>query len=782
MTRHDFKRALATLLAASLAAPQAAFAAEAAKAAAGPAIFQGVDISDDFVAVKLSTGVQYNSFMTVTPPRLILDLIDTKNAAPAGSTKGAGKILLKVRSSQFQTQPKFITRIVLDLMKTAGYKVSALPNGLGVQLVSPAAHPAAVAAAAEEQEEEAAPEEETPAPAPAPAPKKVSAPRPAAVAAASKPAPAPAPAPAPTPAPEAAAAEAPTRPAVSAPVPAAPAPAPAPAVAPAAEEPAPAPALVSAPAAPAARADEDESEDVAEETPEPPTKPVRAATTSALAVEAPAPPVPEKLGEAAAFKRAGLTGKMHSELVATAQYEDTSKSRIDLPTSVKASRAGGHRLGGRIYADLVSRLPKDPVTLDFDGTDIRDVIKLLAAKSRINIIYGADVNGSLTLHLADVPFDEAFRTVLSMMQLTTSQVGDNVLRVVTPAELTRQRSTGTTVTKVIPLNYATPQAVKMVVDQVRTAEGRSGNTAIDAKTNSIIVTETLEGLLATENLVAQLDQRPTQVLIEAKLVEVDASTSFNYGVQWSQYSAQPGTVGGQQGLTAIGSPTGFATTTSNAPATFLQPGTSGGFLPIGASGNGTGVSLPADSVFGALTLGRITNSYIINATITAAASEGKAKVLSDPKIATLNNQAATINVTTQIPYVTANVASTGVQTQTVTYVTTGITLTVTPNINADGRIQLLINPNVSQPSATAAANTQTGAPGIDSRNATTTVLVRDGESIVIGGLISDSVSDTISKIPFFGDIPILGWLFKKKDQSRKRTELLIFVTTHIMPD
>ena len=203
---------------------------------------------------------------------------------------------------------------------------------------------------------------------------------------------------------------------------------------------------------------------------------------------------------------------------------------------------------------------------------------------------------------------------------------------------------------------------------------------------------------------------------------------------------------------------------------------------VGATARGTGVNLAADRIFGALTLGRVTNNYILNATITAAASQGKAKILSDPKIATLNNQPASINVTTQVPYVTSNVSATGAQTQTVTYITTGIKLTVTPSINADGRILLVINPSVSQPSATAAGSTQTGAPAIDNRDATTTVLVRDGETIVIGGLISDSMSDTISKIPLLGDIPILGWLFKKKSKTRVRNELLIFVTTRVLPD
>jgi type IV pilus assembly protein PilQ len=498
--------------------------------------------------------------------------------------------------------------------------------------------------------------------------------------------------------------------------------------------------------------------------------------------------VKKDLSPAAAFKRAGLEGKMQTDLVAAVQAEDVAVNTAVIPKDVGDDESGSHRLGGRIFKDAFSRLPTDRIDLDFDNTDVRDVIKLLAAKSRINIIYGSDVTGSLTLHLSQVPFNEAFRTVLSMMNLTTDQVGENVLRVITPAALTAQRTSSSAITKVIPLNYAKADKVKTTIDSVRTAEGRAGNSSADLTTNSIIVTESLEGMAATENLINQLDQRPRQVLIEAKLIEISLNNQLDYGIQWNYASIENGTALGKKGIstvgTTIGEPSVFnRTALDNPPAAtpipfpgITQTGA------VGAGGAGTGVSLAADKIFGALTLGRVTNNYLVNATISAAASEGKAKVLSDPKIATLNNQPANINVTTQIPYVTSNVASTGVQTQTVSYVTTGIQLTVTPSINADGRILLVINPNVSQPSVSAAANTLTGAPAVDSRVAQTTVLVRDGETIVIGGLISDSLQDTIAKIPILGDIPILGWLFKKKTKSRVRNELLIFVTTRLMPD
>ncbi len=426
-------------------------------------------------------------------------------------------------------------------------------------------------------------------------------------------------------------------------------------------------------------------------------------------------------------------------------------------------------------------MPRDLVTLDFDNTDVRDIIKLLAAKARVNIIHGPDVSGALTLHLTDVPFSEAFRTILSMLNLVTIQVGDNILRVLTPAELVKQRTSTTAVTKVIPLNYSKAAELVTAIAAVRTAEGRTGAATADSKTNSLIVTEPVEGLAATERLIAQLDSRPKQVLIEAKLVEVSLNNSLHYGIQWDYFSSESSKLGGQQGNNLVGTLTSPAVGSSptlpplDRNANVASPG-------VGAGGRGTGVNLASNAIFGALTLGRITNNYFLSATLTAAAAQGKVKVLSDPKIATLNNQPASINVTTSIPYVTSNVASTGVQTQTVSYVITGIKLMVTPTINADGRITLDINPDVSQPSATAAASTLTGAPAVDARTAKTNVLVKDGETIVIGGLISDSVSNQVAKIPILGDIPILGWLFRKKSVVRTRSELLIFVTPKIMPD
>jgi len=478
---------------------------------------------------------------------------------------------------------------------------------------------------------------------------------------------------------------------------------------------------------------------------------------------------------AAIGETGGMTTKVSAEVNDIAARNDASQKAEPQPVALAPETMEKSHLSGHV--DIMGRLPRDLVSLDFDNTDIKDVIKLLAAKAKVNIIYGPDVSGNLSLHLNDVPFDEAFRTILTMMSLSTTQVGENILRVLTPAALVRSQTAAATATKVITLAYSKASDIIPTVNQVRTAEGRSGTAIADAKTNSLIITESIEGLARTELLVSQLDQKPKQVLIEAKIVEVALNNSLNYGIQWDYLEVDPSKMSHKQGTNLIGTTAAPSATPGIQPPLDQNAAVATG---VGANGRGTGVNLPADKIFGALTLGRITNNYFLSATLTAAAAEGKVKVLSDPKVATLNNQPANINVTTQIPYVTSNATANTVS-SAVNYVTVGIQLSVTPTVNADGRITLVINPVVSQPSATAAASS-TGAPAVDSRNATTTVLVKDGETIVIGGLISDSVSDTIAKIPILGDIPILGWLFKKRSKSRNRTELLIFVTPKIMND
>ncbi|MCM2267169.1 MAG: type IV pilus secretin PilQ [Elusimicrobiales bacterium] len=421
--------------------------------------------------------------------------------------------------------------------------------------------------------------------------------------------------------------------------------------------------------------------------------------------------------------------------------------------------------------NILDNLSREPITLDYSEADVREVLDMMAAKANINIIYGDDVSGTLTISLSKVPFEEAFRTILNVKGLAAQQAGDNILRIAAPATFTAEQKKAMPQTRVFFLSYARASEVKGQVDAVAAAEGRTkASCNSDENNNALVVTDTPVGLDATARLIRSLDRVPKQVLIEAKLVEVTLDNSMDYGISWSGYgNDKNGNYVGSQDVV-------------NAPTEAL-----GGKMvmnkALGGSQGGTGVTLPANVVYGAFRLGKVASNYMFDAVITAAAKKGKAKVLSDPKVATLNNKEANINITTQIPYTTTEVtaATPPISTTRVTYLTTGIVLKVTPTINSDGRISMKINPSISQPSATITP-VAGGAPGIDTRSADTNVIVKNGETIVIGGLISDTQSEAVFKVPILGDIPLLGYLFKKKSMSRTRMELLIFVTPRIMED
>ncbi len=442
---------------------------------------------------------------------------------------------------------------------------------------------------------------------------------------------------------------------------------------------------------------------------------------------------------------------------------DVNRESAPVITPRKAAAATGFR-------NILDSLPRDPISFDYSEADVREVIDMMMAKAGINIIYGDDVSGTLTINLSKVPFDEAFKTLLSVKGLAAQQVGGNILRIASPATFMAEQKKAMMQTRVFFLNYYKASEIKAQVDAVTTAEGRKANTNIDETNNALVVTDTPLGLDSTARLIRNLDRIPKQVLIEVKLVEVSLDNSLDYGINWSG-----------SGMNSNGSYFG-----SQDQVTLPLEALGGKVLanaPTGAAKGGAGVNLPANLVYGAFRLGKVASNYMFDAVITAAAKKGKAKVLSDPKIATLNNKEANINITTQIPYTTTEVtaATPPISTTRVTYLTTGIILKVTPTINSDGRISMKINPSVSQPNA-AITPVAGGAPGIDTRSADTNVIVRNGETIVIGGLIHDTQSEAIFKVPILGDIPLLGYLFKKKSMSRTRMELLIFVTPKIIED
>ncbi|OIO04892.1 MAG: hypothetical protein COX65_04130 [Elusimicrobia bacterium CG_4_10_14_0_2_um_filter_56_8] len=393
--------------------------------------------------------------------------------------------------------------------------------------------------------------------------------------------------------------------------------------------------------------------------------------------------------------------------------------------------------------NIMDSLSREPISFDYNEADVREVIEMMAAKANINIIYGDDVSGTVTISLAKVPFEEAFKTLLNVKGLSTQQVGDNILRIASPATFIAEQKKSMPQTRVFFLNYAKTAEVKAQVEAVALAEGRSAKCTVDENNNALVVTDTVFGLDSTARLIRNLDRIPRQVMIEVKLVEVVLNSTFELGVTWDG-----------------------ATGPNN--------------RALSANVNGTDRSVGFDGISGVFRFGKLTDNSIINAVITASASKGKFKVLSDPKVATLNNKEANITITDQTTYKqeTTTIGTSGPTTST-TYptITSGITLKVTPTINSDGRITMHILPTVSQIGSRPYLD---APPDIATRGTDTNVIVKNGETIVIGGLIHDANTDTVTKVPVLGDIPLLGVLFRKKTNTRTRKELLIFVTPKII--
>jgi len=431
--------------------------------------------------------------------------------------------------------------------------------------------------------------------------------------------------------------------------------------------------------------------------------------------------------------------------------------------------------------DLLKDLPPNPIDLNLRDLEISAVLNMLIAKleelsgDKINLLLGRDVTGAVTLKLDAVPFNEAWSTVLSMKGLVATQTGSNIIKITGEATYLAERQQAVTFTKVFTLNYAKAADMKTSLDAIRQLEGRKGNTIVNDDINALIVTDTEDGLVQVAQLIKELDIRPLAVSIETKLVDLRLDNSVDYGIQWEYAKSWDNS-----------SPVGPITDKSNLGRTNPNAATPVGSglasVPsgIGAGSRGTGVTLPQAllPITSGISFGRVTNSSFLTATLSLAEAKGNLKVLSNPRVVTLNNQTASIQVGSEIPVLQTTISPGVGTTQSVTYKNIGILLKVKPTVNPDRYIRIYVNPVVSQIGTTGGI---TGiAPGIDTRTTETTIITKDGDTIVIGGLISERTDRTTTKVPLLGDIPILGWLFKRASDSHARTELLVFVTPRIM--
>lgn len=389
------------------------------------------------------------------------------------------------------------------------------------------------------------------------------------------------------------------------------------------------------------------------------------------------------------------------------------------------------------------------ISLDLKDADLLDVLRLISHKVNINIIPSPNVKGMITLRVDDLPWRTVLKMVLANQGYTFIEEED-VIKVDTEGALI-----GDVITKIITLNYANASTIVTSLQSVITKG--VGRIDVDNRTNSLIITDIPKVMPRVEQLIKQLDTMTPQVMIEAKIVEVVLDESNQLGIEWS----------------LVGNSVGIGST--------FAGGAPGGFLPsaeAGADSTMNGALVGSQMFMGdgaGLVLGKVINGKALNFALSALISENKANVLSAPRIRTVNNQQASIMVGEQVPY-TPLKSSSGGQVQTsVSFIPVGIKLSVTPQINIDKFILLNIKPEVSS----LKGFSQDNQPIISTKEASCQVIAKDGETIVIGGIMDDQGTEKISKIPFLGDLPFLAPLFKHKTSEKRKKELLIFVTPTI---
>jgi type IV pilus assembly protein PilQ len=414
------------------------------------------------------------------------------------------------------------------------------------------------------------------------------------------------------------------------------------------------------------------------------------------------------------------------------------------------------------------RFPGKRISLDFQDAEISSVLRLIADVSGLNMVVGESVKAKVTLKLLNVPWDQALDLILKLNNLGQIREG-NILWIDTLTNITKLRDEAAKakdatlkaedlVTRIMYLNYA--DAAKSV-DVAKSNLSTRGEIKIDSRTNSLVVRDIADNLTKVEKIVRDLDQRTPQVQIEARIVQAGKTFARGLGIQWgvSGIRSSSNTPGHTQGPITVN--------LGNGANAFGTPDAGSFLVNLPSAGAGT-------STFGLLIGKFLGTSGTLDMRLSAGESLGLSKVVSSPKIITLDNKPAKIEQGSQIPYQTTSLQ--GTQT---TFVDATLTLNVTPHVILHAntvRLEIKATKNSLGSGSTAAG------PTIDKKEATTEILLRDGETTVLGGIFEETRNDNTSGVPWFNRIPFLGWLFKTEAISVQQTELLVFVTPTILKD
>jgi type IV pilus assembly protein PilQ len=427
------------------------------------------------------------------------------------------------------------------------------------------------------------------------------------------------------------------------------------------------------------------------------------------------------------------------------------------------------------------------LTLNFQDIETRAVLQLLADASGQNIVVSDSVSGNVTLRLQNVPWDQALDIVLRTKGLDKRRQ-DNVIIVAPQAELAAREKAELAarkdVSELAPLrseylqvNYAkASDMAALIKGQTNSLMSVRGSVAVDERTNTLLLQDTPDRLSDVRRLVATLDIPVRQVLIEARIVIVNNDFQRQLGSVFGFTNVQKN---GKSGIvtttgTALGADqiVGSAITNGNTTGTPFPVS-----IPTGATAaNRYNVDLPVSPAAGSFALGILGNNFLVDLELSAAQAETEADIISSPRVITANQKEATIKQGIEIPYQQS--ASSGAT--TIQFKDAVLLLKVKPQITPDNRIILDLDVRDDSVGTVVVASGGINVPSINTREISTQVLVNDGQTVVLGGILETTNREDDTKVPYLGDIPILGHLFRNTNHQDDKDELMIFVTPKIV--
>ncbi|RMH43041.1 MAG: type IV pilus secretin PilQ [Deltaproteobacteria bacterium] len=415
------------------------------------------------------------------------------------------------------------------------------------------------------------------------------------------------------------------------------------------------------------------------------------------------------------------------------------------------------------------------IDLDFKDADIHNLLRLLADVGGVNIVVPDEIRATVTVRLRNVPWDQALEVILESKGLWYRREGTlirvaprKLLDAEDKAEAERIAALARAEApepEIFTLNYAVADEMKGRLTPLLSPKGRI---EVDKRTNSLIVNDISAHRRRIIDLVSRLDTQTPQIQIEARIVEARSSFSREFGVQWGGRGAATQARGNATGLifpSDIEIAGAADDTQTNSTGVAAVPSDFAVNLPA-AIGSGAGGGL-------GFSFGSVGGNFNINLRLSAAEDQGSIRIVSAPKITTLNNRKADISQGVSIPI--SVISANGVQTQ---FVPADLSLSVTPHVSQRD-CSIAMDLAVTKNEADFANTGARGDPSILRKEARTSILVNDGETAVIGGIYTRSTSWSRKKVPFFADLPVIGWLFRNKSESDERTEVLVFITPKI---